>query len=82
MDPSNTIATIFDDIGDDDITIKNEKILKPDHINASNIPGTLSYWKITHNEFKAINFYNSYVKKQEVSIFRTGSLAEYHKYYL
>ena len=80
MDPSATIYKIRDAICDDDITIKTEKLLNTSHIHASNIPETVTYWKITCREFKSINFYNSYVKKQEVSIFHTGSLAEYHKY--
>ena len=80
MDPSTTIAKIHDAICDDDITIQTENLLKTAHIHARNIPGTVPYWKSTHHYFKAINFKNYYVKKQEDSIFHIGSLAEYHDY--
>ena len=79
MDPSTTIATICDTICDDYITIQTGKLLETAHIHYSNIPGTVTYCKSTRNQFKFINFYNSYVKKQEVSIFHTGSLAEDHE---
>ena len=58
MDPSTTIAKINDAICDDDITIQTGNLLKTAHIHARNIPGTVPYWKITHHEFKAINFKN------------------------
>ena len=60
----------------------NWKLLKTAHIHDRNIPGTVSYWKRTHHYSKAINFYNSYVNKQEVSIFHNGSVAEYREYTL
>ena len=78
MDPPTTIAKIHDAICDDDITIHNGNLLKTAHIHARNIPRTVPYWKNTSHEFKAINLYNYYMKKQEVSIFYSGSLAEYH----
>ena len=56
MDPPTTIATFFDAICDDHITIKTKKILKPAHFHARNIPGTAIYWKSTHRELKDINF--------------------------
>ena len=79
MDPSTTIATICDTICDDAITIQTGKLLETAHIHYSNIPGTVTYCKSTRNQFKFINFYNSYVKKKDY-IFRTGSLYEYHEY--
>ena len=82
MDPPTTIATFCDAICDDDITIKTKKILKTAHIHAINIPGTATYRKSTCHEFKAINLYDSYMKKQEISIFCMVSLAEYHEYSL
>ena len=82
MDPSTNLAIISDYICDDDINIQTETLLKTPHIHAINIPGTVPYCKSTHHEFKYINFYNSYVKKHGVSIFRAGSLTEYHKYTL
>ena len=82
MDPSINLAIIYDALCDDEITIQTEILLKTAHIYAISIPGTVPYWKSTHHEFKYINFYNSYVKKHGVSIFRAGSLTEYHKYVL
>ena len=64
MDPSTTIAKINDAICDNDITIQTVILLKTAHIHAKNIHRTVPYWKSTSHEFKTINLYNYYVKKQ------------------
>ena len=49
-------------------------------VHSSNIPCTRKYWQNTRFEYKALTFYNSYINKNEVSMFHTGSLAEFHEY--
>lgn len=80
FDPTTTLDSIRNASRDDDLTTATEALLKRAHMHASNIPGTTPYWRSTRHEFKAINFFNSYINKKEVSLFHTGSLAEYHEY--
>ncbi|KAL7554626.1 hypothetical protein ACHAWF_018133 [Thalassiosira exigua] len=47
-----------------------------------NVQCTPQYWRNAYHEFKAANFFHSYVKNREISIFHTGSLAEYHEPHL
>ncbi len=81
IDPTITLDTIRNARCDNNaLQIATEDLLKRAHMHASNIPGTMPYWKSTRYEFKAINFFNSYIKKRDISLFHTGSLAEYHEY--
>ena len=52
------------------------------HIYSSNIPCTPAYWKSTKFEFKATTLFNSYINNSDIRLFHTGSLAEYHEYFL
>ena len=77
--PSVTVKDIKNAKGDDELKKQTEALFKRAHLHASNVPGTQSYWRATRFEFKAANFYNLYINKREVSLFHTGSLAEFHK---
>jgi hypothetical protein len=57
-------------------------IIKHSHIHSSNIPGLPAYWKSTYFEFMARNFFHSYIKNEDITVFHTGSLAEFHEPYL
>ena len=48
----------------------------------SNVPGTDEYWTSSGFEMKAAVFYRSYIEEDEISLFHTGSLAEYHEPHL
>ena len=82
FDPTTTVQQIREAQDDDVVRTMTEKLVKKAHMHAANIPGTTPYWKSTRHEFKAANFYNSYIKNKDVSMFHTGSLAEYHEYSL
>lgn len=62
------------------LQIATEDLLKRAHMHASNVPGTMPYWKRTRYEFKAINFFNSYINNRDIYLFHTGSLEEYNEY--
>ena len=79
-DPSVTVKDIKNAKGDDALKKQTEALFKRAHLHASNVPGTQSYWRATRFEFKAANFYNSYINKREVSLFYTDSLAEFHEH--
>merc|ERR1711884_743976 len=53
--------------------------MKTARMFSSNIPGTTPYWNSTRFEMRAINLYNAYINDQHISIFHTGSLAEFHE---
>jgi hypothetical protein len=59
-----------------------QDIIKVAHIHSSNIPGMEAYWKSVYFEFKARSFYQSYVNDQDITVFHTGSHAEFHDPYL
>ena len=82
FDPTTTIEQIREAQDNDIVRVMTEKLVKKAHMHAANIPGTTPYWKSTRHEFKAVNHYNSYMLKKDVSMFHTGSLAEYHEYSL
>ena len=52
------------------------------HQYSSNIVGTDPYWKSTRFSYKATTFFKSYIHKQELSLFHTGSIAEFHEPWL
>ena len=54
-------------------------IIKKAHIHVSNVPRTDSYWTSSRFEMKAAIFYRSYIEEDEISLFQTRSLAEYHE---
>ena len=60
-DPTTTLDSIWNAQDDDNdaLQIATEGLLKRAHMHASNVPGTMPYWKTTQFEFKAINFFNS-----------------------
>ncbi len=53
-------------------------IIKHAHIHSSNIPGLPAYWKSSFFEFKTRTFFQSYVNKEDIAVFHTGSNAEFH----
>ena len=57
-------------------------IIKRAHIHSSNIPGLPAYWKSSFFEFKARTFFQSYVNKEDIAVFHTGSHAEFHDPFL
>ena len=64
IDPHLLIEDIKKAKDDDEIKVVLNKLLKQAHVHAGNVPGTKPYWKNTRFEFKATNFYNSYIKKK------------------
>ena len=53
--------------------------MKTARMFTSNVAGTDPYWHLTRFEMKAIDFYQQYIEDNQLSIFHTGSLAEYHE---
>ena len=45
----------------------------------SNVTGTDAYWTSSRFEMKADIFYRFYIEEDNISLFHTGSLAEYHE---
>ena len=80
VDPSVTVNDIKQAKDSDALKKQSAALFKQAHLHASNVPGTNSYWRGTRFEFKAANFYNSYINKREISLFHTGSLAEFHEH--
>ena len=58
------------------------EVIKVAHIHSSNIIGLPAFWKSTYFEFMARNFFHSYIKDEDIAVFHTGSLAEFHDPYL
>ena len=59
-----------------------DKVIETARSYAGNIPGTKPYWTNKYFEFKATNMYNSYMCKKDPTLFHSGSIAEYHEYFL
>ena len=51
-------------------------------MHVSNVPETDAYWTSSRFEMKAAIFYQSYIEEDEISLFHTGSLDEYHEPHL
>lgn len=79
VDPDSTIKEIKDAETDSALKKAVTNVLKTARIFSSNIPGTKSYFQSTRYEMKDINFYNAYIHDKHLSIFHTGSLAEFHE---
>ena len=60
------------------LQVATANIIKKAHMHLSNVPGADAYWTSSRFEIKAAIFYWSYIKEYEISLFRPGSLAEYH----
>ena len=50
--------------------------------HSGNVPGTDSYWRAKKQCFQNICFYKSYIDNEELSLFHTGSVAEFHEPWL
>ena len=79
IDPSTTLQEISAPTSEASLKKAVSVLLKNARMHSSNIPGTTPYWHTTRYEMKAIHFYNSYINDEHLSIFHTGSLAEYHE---
>jgi hypothetical protein len=58
------------------------RLVKTTKVVSGNIVGTPQYWKSKFHEFRAKTFFNSYIKGNDISVFHTGSLAEFHEFFL
>ena len=47
---------------------------------SANVAGTKPFWNNTKREFHAYTSFKSHIDKEEISLFHTGSLAEFHEY--
>ena len=45
---------------------------------SANVAGTKPFWNNTKREFHAYTSFKSHIDKEEISLFHTGSLAEFH----
>jgi hypothetical protein len=82
VDPTTTLADVHNATTGDELDRAVSNMMKTARMHASNVPGTTPYWESTRFEMKAINFHNSYILERDISIFHTGSLAEYHEPWL
>ena len=64
------------------LQVPTANIIKKVHIYVSNVTGTDAYWTSSRFKMKAAIFYRSYIEEDEISLFHTGSLAEYHEPHL
>ena len=64
IDPNIMVSDIKNAKKEDEIKKVTDNLMKQAHVHAGNIPGTTSYWKSTRFEFKASNFYISYIKRK------------------
>ena len=51
-------------------------------MHVSNVPRTDAYWTSSRFEMKAAIFYRYCIEEDEISLFHTGSLDEYHEPHL
>ncbi len=66
---------------DDGILLRQcNKLIERTSTFASNVVGTEPYWKSKYHEFRAVNFFNGYIKKNVPAVFHTGSMAEHHEF--
>lgn len=84
FDPTTTLDTIRNAPNEDHESVIEQvhKMMKQAHIHSSNIPGTPAYWKSSFYEFQARTFFESYAHGDDISIFHTGSHAEFHDPFL
>ena len=85
FDTTTTLETIRNaQANGDDHTVANQiqEIVKKCHIHSGNIPGTPAYWKSTFYEFMANAFYQEYMLGKNITMFHTGSQAEFHDPFL
>lgn len=85
IDITTTLQTIREAQADgDNQTVEKQiqEIVKKCHIHSGNIPGTPAYWKSTFHEFKANAFYQEYMLGRNITMFHTGSHAEFHDPFL
>jgi hypothetical protein len=82
LDPTTTINAIRTATDEDTVRKLTEKLLEKAHVHSGNQPGTPAYMKSTFHEFEALTFYKQYILRLDLDVFLTGSLAEFHEYYL
>ncbi len=57
-----------------------DKLIEKTTTFGSNVVATQPYWRSKYHEFRAINFFNGYIKECVPTVFHTGSLAEHHEF--
>jgi hypothetical protein len=84
FDPTTTLDAIRNAPTHDHQSIADQvqQIIKRAHIHSSNIPATPAYWKSAFYEFQARTFAASYLEETDISVFHTGSHAEFHDPFL
>ena len=82
FDPTTTIEEIKNASNEDTVRKLTQKLLEKALVHSGNFPGTSGYQKATYHEFKAHSFYQQYINHKDIDFFLTGSLAEFHEYYL
>ena len=80
FDAGVTIEAIRRANDDDAVLAQTTKLLERAIVYSGNSPGTPEYWKATYHEFVAANFLRSYLFGEDINMFITGSLAEFHEY--
>ena len=80
LDPTLTASELRREVHNDSGAKK--KLESRLHLHSSNVPGTSSYWTSKRFKFRSITFFQSYVHENEVALFNTLSLAEFHEPHL
>jgi hypothetical protein len=82
FDPTTTINAIRTATDEDAVKKQTQKLLEKALVHSGNQPGTPAYMKSTYHEFCALTFFKQYIHHLDLDVFLTGSLAEFHEYYL
>ena len=80
FDAGITMEAIRGANDDNAVLAQSTKLLERAIAHSGNSAGTPEYWKATYHEFVAANFLRSYLFGEDINMFITGSLAEFHEY--
>lgn len=82
LDAATTVQELRDAPNDGAVKAVMDKIIDKAHIHTGSVMCTPQYWRNVFSKFEATTFWHSYIKQRELTVFTTGSLAEYHDFHL
>jgi hypothetical protein len=82
LDASTTVAEIRESPNNEEVMNHVNWLIKKAHIHTASVAGTRKYWQKIYTKYQAITHWHSYIHERELTSFHTGSLAEYHDYFL
>ena len=82
LEASTKVCEIREHPNSDEMVNHVNRLVNKAYIHTSSVPGTRKYWQKVYTKFEAVTHWHSYIHQRELTGFHTGSLAEYHDFFL